>query len=125
MSRQQIIALFICSLVVWIEGNGLLRILPAYARTLHADSASIGFYLATAYASLAIGTVVAGWISEKFGRRKIPLILSSTVAIPLLLLMSQATNILELAALTAPIWFIGGLTLTLASILTGLFSEKG
>jgi MFS family permease len=125
MSRQQIVALFVCSLVVWTEGNGLLPILPAYARMLHADSTAIGYYLAAAYAALASGTVVAGWISDRFGSRRIPLIAAGTIAIPLLWLMSKAANILELAVLTAPIWFIGGLTLTLTSILTGLFSEEG
>ncbi len=124
MTRQQIVALFMCSLVVWVEGNGLLPILPVYAKRLHADSASIGYYLAAIYAALASGTVVAGWISDKLHRRRIPLILTSIIAIPLLWLMSQATNIVELAALTAPIWFIGGLTFTFTSILTGIFSEE-
>ena len=39
MSKKQILALFVCSLVPWTVGNGLVPLLPVYATQLGADPA--------------------------------------------------------------------------------------
>jgi len=46
------------------------------------------------------------------------------VSIPGVWLMGRATNVWHLTALTASVWFSGGVGLALISILTGLFAEE-
>ncbi len=124
MSKKQLFALFVCSLILWTVGNGLLPLLPVYATQLGAAPAVAGYYLSFSYLALATGTVVAGWLSDKLQRRKTLLIVIGVVIIPTIWLMGRATNVWHLAALTATVWFLGGMVLTLVSILTGLFAEE-
>ncbi len=124
MNKKQLYALFVCSLVPWVLGNGLLPLLPIYASHLGATPALVGYYLSISYFALALGTLVAGWLSDKFQRRKAPLIILSTLNIPAIWLMGQVNSAWQLTILTAFVWFIGGLGLTLIMILAGLFADK-
>ncbi|UCC65329.1 MAG: hypothetical protein JSV36_09925, partial [Anaerolineae bacterium] len=74
MSKKQLLALFLCSLIIWTGGNGLSPLLPVYATQLGADPAMVGYYLSFSYLALASGTVVAGWLSDNVQHRKISLI---------------------------------------------------
>ena len=124
MSKKQLSTLFLCSLIYWTAGNGLLPLLPVYATQLGAAQSVIGFYLSIAYIGLAMGTIIAGWLSDKFQRRKMVLIINGVLSVPVCWLMGRVTNIWYLTALTAGLWFLGGVALTMLSILTGLFVEK-
>ncbi|HEV8712243.1 MAG TPA: MFS transporter [Candidatus Binatia bacterium] len=124
MSRKQLCALFLCSLVPWTVGNGLIPLLPVYAIQLGATPVLVGYYLACSYLALAIGTIVAGGISDRLQRRKTLLIAAGLVSIPVMWLMSRATNVWHLAVLTAVVWFCGGVGLSLVSILTGLLAKE-
>ena len=124
MSKKQLLALFVCSLILWTVGNGLLPLLPVYATQLGAAPAVAGYYLSFSYLALAAGTFIAGWLSDKLQRRKTLLIVSGVVIIPAIWLMGRVTNVWHLTAMTATVWFLGGMMLTLVSILTGLFAEK-
>ena len=57
MSRKQLWVLFVCSLIHWTVGNGLLPLLPVYATHLGADQAAVGYYLSFVYVALLAGTV--------------------------------------------------------------------
>ena len=124
MSKKQLSTLFLCSLIYWTVGNGLLPLLPVYATQLGAAPSVIGYYLSFVYIGLAMGTIIVGWLSDKFQRRKIMLIINGVLSVPVCWLMGRVTNIWYLTALTAGLWFLGGVALTLLSILTGLFAEK-
>jgi len=120
MSKKQLLALFVYNLVVWTVGNGLMPLLPVYAKQLGADSTAAGYYLAFSYSALAVGAIAAGWLSDKFRRHKIPLIILGSVGIPVTWLIGQVGNIWGLSLLTAVLWACGGLELALAGILAGL-----
>jgi DHA1 family multidrug resistance protein-like MFS transporter len=120
INSKQLAALFICSLIPWIAGNGLIPLLPVYAEKLGASSTVAGLYLAFSYLAIALGAISAGWVSGSRYRRKLPLIISGFVGIPFLFLMGQVKSILALTLLTALLWFNGGLILSLISILTGM-----
>jgi MFS family permease len=124
MSKKQIISLFLCCLVAWPLGNGLLPLLPVYAMQLGADPAASAYYLSFSYLALAVGTLTAGWLSDRFQRRKIPIILSGLASIPIAWLIGKAGNIWSLSLLTAMLWACGGLGLTLLGILAGLSAGK-
>lgn len=120
MSKKQLLALFVCNLVVWTVGNGLLPLLPVYATRLGADPTTAGYYLAFSYSALAVGVIAAGWLSDKFKHRKILLIIASLAAIPSAWLIGRVENIWGLSLLTAVLWGCGGFGLALVGILAGL-----
>lgn len=124
MNKRQLYSLFFCSLIPWILGNGLLPLLPLYASHLGSSPAFVGYYLSFSYLALALGTLAAGWISDAFQQRKVPLIIIGVLNIPVIWLMGQVTALWQLTALTAFIWFMGGVGLTLIMILAGLFAGK-
>ena len=41
MSRKQLFALFLCSLVIWTTGSGLIPLLPVYATQMGAAPAVV------------------------------------------------------------------------------------
>jgi MFS family permease len=124
MRSKQLVALFLCSLVPWTVGNGLIPLLPVYATQLGASSAQAGYYLAFSYLALALGAVSAGWISGSRYRLKLPLIVAGLVGIPAAWLMGRVSSLWGLAALTALIWYLGGLGFALISILAGLTARE-
>jgi SET family sugar efflux transporter-like MFS transporter len=124
MSKKQLIALFLVNVVALTVGNGLVPLLPIYAAELGATLAMIGYYLAFSYLALVAGTIAAGWLSDRLGRRKSLLIVALAVASPAIWLMGRATNIWQLAALHGTSMFLFGVGGTLTRILTGLFAEE-
>lgn len=123
MSRKQLLALFLCSLVPWTIGNGIAPLLPMQAADLGASQAVAGYCLSLSHLAMAAGTVTAGWLSDRFGRRKMPAMVAGLVSIPALYLMGQATTLWGLAVALAA-WFFGaGLIIALLSIAAGLCAE--
>lgn len=118
--KKQILALFVCSLVAWTAGGGLVPLLPVYATQLGADPAAAGYYLAFSYFALAVGAVAAGWLSDRLRHRKMPLIVAGLAGVPIAWLTGRVGNIWGLSVLTAMLWFSAGLVLALIGILTGL-----
>jgi MFS family permease len=124
MSRRQLSALFLCNLVVWTGGSGLSPLLPVYAARMGASAIFTGCYMASAYLTLVLGTLSAGWLSSALRRRKTLLIIAGMAGIPAIWMMGRATSVHGLAALTASVWFLGGMEAALLSTLAGLFAEE-
>ena len=124
MSKKQLIPLCICNVICAAYGIGLTGLLPVYATRLGADSTLTGVYLAFAFLALAISTVIAGRLSDRFQRRKAMLIASAALMIPLTYLMGQAASLALLMILTAIVWFSAGFTVSMINILIGLSAEE-
>ncbi len=124
MSKVQFVALFYCSLVLWTVGNGLIPLLPVYVRQLGAGASVIGYSLSVIYLASATGTIFAGWLSDRFRRRKLFIIMSGVVCVFALWLVGRAVNIWAAISLIALIWFFGSMALSFLSILTGLFASS-
>ncbi len=120
INTKQLAALFICSLVTWSVGNGLIPLLPVYAAHFGANSAVAGYYLGFAYLALTIGAISAGVVSSRFKRQKIPLMIICFISIPAAWMMGQTDTVIGLAAVTALLFFCGATSLVLIGILTGL-----
>lgn len=125
LPTRQLAALFAYTLVNWSAGNGLLPLLPKYATTLGAADWQIGVYLGGSYLSIALGTVVAGWLADRWGHGRVLLVLTGLGVPPLLLVMSQVGAFWQAALLTAAIWWLAGMSLAFASILAGLGAAPG
>ena len=128
IGKQQLFALFGCSLVGWTIAQGTLAVLPLYAVRLGADPASTGTYLSFAFLALTLGTLAAGWLADTLQRRRALILLAGALNIPATWLMGQATALWQLALLTAIVWFLIGVGFTTINILAGLFAgaaERG
>ena len=125
VSKTQFAALFYCSLVPWTVGNGLIPLLPVYVGRLGAGASAIGYSLSVIYLALATGTILAGWLSDRFQRRKSFFIMSGVGVVLALWLVGRTVNIWVATLLFALGWFFGGMGLSLLSILTGLFAPRG
>jgi MFS family permease len=124
MGKQQATALCVCTVVIYCGISGLVGLMPVYLTRLGADATVTGLFLASAYLALALSNVVAGRVSDRFQRRKLLLILGGVLAAPLAWLMSRATTVGPLWALMASLWFVIGVPMTMANILTGLSSAS-
>jgi MFS transporter, DHA1 family, multidrug resistance protein len=120
ISKKQLSVLFLCSLVTYMVGNGLLPLLPVYAESMGASALMEGLYLALAYVAIAVGALCAGKVSASRLGRKIPIIFAYLLGAPIAWLLGSVTALWELVFLTALLWFFGGLGLALSMILTGL-----
>lgn len=119
-SPRQLFVLCVYAVVIWSVGNGLLPLLPKFATTFGAGDVTIGIYLGTAYAAIALGSASAGWLADHLGRIRLQMILLSLVVAPLFALTAWVTLLWQLVALTGVVWWFGGVSLTLASIVAGL-----
>ena len=123
MQRKQLAALFICNLVPYFIGNLLLALLPVYAIQLGASQTIAGIYLGLAFATLAIGTLLSGWLSDRFQRRKQMILGAACLSFPAGLMMGQVDTIALLTLFTMIVWFSGGVSTGMVSILTGIYAE--
>lgn len=122
---RQLAALFAYNLVIWTLGNGLLPLLPLYAETLGANDFVAGLYLAITYGALALGTFTAGWIHDHVGRSRVTLVASGVVSAPIISAVSGVGSLWLFVAMTATVWFLGGIGLSLTYILAGRSAELG
>ncbi|MFN8418608.1 MAG: MFS transporter [Anaerolineae bacterium] len=76
------------------------------------------------FVALTAGTVVAGWLSDRFQRRKAMLISSALINIPATWLMGQVSELWQLVALTVIVFFFIGMTFTSINVLAGLFASE-
>jgi len=122
MKKSHFILLFLSSLIIWTTGNGLLPLLPVYAKSLGANDFMVGAYLAFSYLCLALGVMSSGYIVGPQVSRKRLIIYSGLVCLPLTWLMGWVNSVELLIPITSLLWFLGGIAFsalnTLASDLT-------
>ncbi|MBZ0299028.1 MAG: MFS transporter [Anaerolineae bacterium] len=124
MSRRQLGLLFICYLVPFAVANGLLSLLPVYVQRFEVSATGTGFYLALTFAALTAGSLFSGWLSQRFQRHTLFIVLSAGLGGIATFLMGPAPTIGLLALFTALAWFMGGIQVAMINILTGLFADK-
>jgi MFS family permease len=123
MKRRTLIQLFLVDFVIFLTGMGLLPLLPIYAQRFGADAADVGFYLAITYAAITAGTLLSARLASLVGHKKL-FIGAGSLGVPSLILLGQAAQFWQIVALTALIWFSGGVGLALVNVFTGLFADK-
>lgn len=128
MRPRRIPPLLVCNFERFLIGNALMPFLPLYAGRLGANSASMGLYLALSFLMLTAGTLMSGWITNRFRRHKPAIIAASLLNVPVFLLMTQVSQFNTLIVLTMVAWFLSGVTIGLVGILAGAYakpSERG
>lgn len=124
MSAGTLVSLFICYLIPYTVGNGLLSLLPVYVTRFGANPTTTGFYLALTFAGLAAGSLSTGWLSSRVRSPKSLMMVSALASSLLTVLMGQANEMGLLALFTVAAWFAAGIQVSLVVILTGLYAEK-
>ncbi len=119
MSKKQLTALLLCSIVYWTVGNGIVPLLPVFTEKLGADTALAGYSLSLAYAALAAGAMAASWLVGRVSSLRRLLILCAVAGLPFMFFMGQAANIVQLDIFMCLAMFTGGLGIALISILAG------
>jgi MFS family permease len=115
--------LFYSNLSILFVGMGLFPILPYYAAQFGASRSFIGIFFAIINASLAGGSLISGYLATRFNIRRL-FILTGLLGVPSLILLGLARSLWQVVALTAAVWFIGGLLLSLISMFTGSVSTR-
>ena len=123
MNRRQLAALFVCNLVPYITGNSLLGLLPIYVARLGADEILAGIYLSLSFGALAVGALISGWLSNRFQRRKLMIIMAGCLSLPATFLMGQVNSLVLLTVFTMTVWFAGGVITGMVNILTGMYAD--
>lgn len=124
MPIRTLVSLFICYLVPFIVGNGLLTLLPVYVARFDANPTATGFYLAFTFAGLTVGSLSTGWLLTRVRSQKGLMIVSALVASVMTVLIGQANSMAQLALFTVTAWFAAGILIALVTVLTGLYANK-
>lgn len=123
LKNKQLIYLFLCNFAILFTGFGLFPLLPLYAAEFDASPSFIGIYLAITYIAISIGSILAGQLSERLPRKTM-FIAAGLLGVPSLILLGQARSLWQVVALTALVWFAGGVGLSIANVLTGLHTTS-
>lgn len=121
--NKQISALFLCNFAILFVGFGVFPLLPVYAAGFGATPASIGVYLALTYIAISLGNMLPGWLSRRVSAKAI-FVTAGLLGVPALMLLGQAATFWQVAALTAAVWFTGGVGIALVAVFTGRSAGK-
>lgn len=124
MKQNTLPFLFYTNFVILFVGFGLFPLLPVYALEVGATPGEVGVYLAIIYVAIALGSMLPGWLPARVSRKRL-FIAAGLAGVPGLFLLGFASSLWQLAALTALVWFSGGVGLSLSSVFTGVTSRRG
>jgi MFS family permease len=124
MSRKQLLTLMVVNVAAFTSGVGLFTLLPIYATRLGADPASTGAFLSSIFMAVALGSIGAGWLADRFQKRKLTLIVGGAWVVPLTWLTGSATTLSQLTLLVGVTWFILSMMIAMVGILAGLFAGE-
>ena len=122
--QRDFLWLNVCTLLVSTVGSSHGTLLPVYTTRLGAGPAATGYYLALIFLALSVGTIVGGWLSDRFQRPKVLLIACAAVAFPATWLMGQTVDIPQLLVMNVISWGAGGVVLAAVGVLVALSAGK-
>jgi MFS family permease len=124
MSKQQLFIFSLAMVLILGNGSGMAIMLPVYLGRMGSDPTFIGFLFAMLYLALSVSGILAGWLSDRFHKRKLMCILSAAAEIIAGLILLAARSLPVLAASLILSWFLAGIHIALINVLVGLQAEK-
>lgn len=121
-TNKQFLYLFLSNFTILFVGMGLFPILPVYFSRFGAPQGVIGVFFAAIYLANAAGPMMVGWLSGRFSRRGM-FVTAGLLGVPTLLLLGHVQALWQVVALTAILWFCGGMDIALVSVFTGLHTR--
>ncbi|HEX5809177.1 MAG TPA: MFS transporter [Anaerolineales bacterium] len=123
IKNKQLVYLFLCNFSILFIGFGLFPVLPIYAAEFGASQSFIGMYLAITYIAISIGSILAGQLSEHLPRKTL-FIAAGILGAPALFLLGQARSFWQVILLTALVWFVGGIGLSISNVLASVHTTS-
>lgn len=120
--RKNLAVLFIANFSILFVGMALFPILPLYASKYGATPSQVGIYLAITYIAITLGSLTAGWLNGRISGRII-MLTAGGLGAPAVFLLGQASTLWQVMALTAVIWFTGGVGLSSISMFAAASAE--
>ncbi len=103
----------------------MANLLPVYLKSsMGADSGYIGGLFSFLYAALSVGGILAGWLADRFQRRKLMCVLSAAAEIVTGVLLIYARSLKMFSAVMVLSWFLAGMHIALVNVLVGLQAEE-
>jgi DHA1 family multidrug resistance protein-like MFS transporter len=119
---KNLVVLFIANFSILFVGMGLFPILPLYASQYGASPTEVGIYLAITYIAITLGSLTAGWLIGRVSGR-VAMLSAGALGAPAVFLLGQASTLWQVMALTAVIWFTGGVGLSSISMFAAASAE--
>jgi MFS family permease len=123
MSRRPHILMSVAYLLVLCTGFGMGGLWPVYLRGLGAGPMEVGIMNAVSGPANLVGTLLCGWLSDRFRRRRETFIFACSLFTLTWFSMSRATTWQQLTALNLLAGFCFGMCTNMIVIMTGLLSE--
>ena len=121
--NKQIFALFLSNLAILFVGFGVFPLLPVYAAGFGVTPAMTGLYLALTYIAISLGNLLPGWLGHKIPQKAV-FVMAGLLGAPAVMLLGQAVAFWQVVALTATVWFTGGVGIALVMVFTGRSAGK-
>ncbi len=122
MSKRPHIAMSLAYLLVLCTGFGTGGLWPVYLNQLGADPMQVGIMNAVSGPANLAGTLLAGWLADRFRRRRETFIFACSLFAVTWVLMSRATTWQQLTALNLLAGFSFGMATNMIVIMTGLLA---
>jgi MFS family permease len=124
MAKQQLFLFSLAMILILGNGQGMASLLPVYLGRMGAEPDYVGFLFACLYLALSVSGILAGWMADRFQRRKLMCVLSAAGEIftGILLIVARSLPVLSLALVLA--WFLAGIHIALVNVLVGLQAEE-
>jgi MFS family permease len=90
-----------------------------YAMEFGATPAMVGLFMASTYASISGGSLIAARLAVYLGRKRL-FIATGLLSLPAVFLLGQATALWQIVVLTNVLWFAGGVGQAMTAAFTGL-----
>ncbi len=122
MSKRPHVAMSLAYLLVLCTGFGTGGLWPVYLNQLGATPMEVGIMNAVSGPANLIGTLLAGWLADRFRRRRETFIFACGLFVLTWALMSRATTWQQLTVLNLLAGFCFGMATNMIIIMTGLLS---
>jgi MFS family permease len=121
-THKQLVYLFLSNFTILFVGMGLFPLLPVYFSRFGAQPGMTGVFFAAIYLANAAGPMMVGWLSGRISQR-VMFVTAGLLGVPALLLLGHVQALWQVVALTALLWFCGGMDIALVSVFTGLHTQ--
>jgi|GEM_PF-2432009 len=129
MSRKDLAVLFIIMFLNFVAAITVLPFLPIFALTYPGvDEGQAGLFLAVVSGALTAGTIIGGWLAEKFQARKLQILVSCGMGLVSFFLIGYTTQIWQLTILACVAWFAVGMATNMVRTIAGILvneNERG
>ena len=125
MSKRQLFLYSLVMVLVLGNGNGMANMIPVYLTRLEVGPDTVGLLFSLLYLALSGSGILAGWLSDRFQRRKLMCVASAARRDHRQPAHVQARNrCAEFSVALFISWFLAGIHIALVYTLVGLQAEK-